>query len=48
MSMAEKKYYAALSDATTSGRPMHAAYIIQGDGTFVQSYGYVREEITNN
>lgn len=45
--MAEKKYYEALSIAATSGRPMHAALIVQGDGTFVQSYGYVNEPSTD-
>lgn len=45
--MAEKKYHEALSIATTSGRLCHAAVIIQGDGTFVQSYGYVKETSTD-
>lgn len=43
--MAEKKYYEALSIATTSGRPMHSAMIVRGDGAVVRSYGYVNVSI---
>lgn len=38
--MAEKKYHEALATAATSGRPCHAAILIEGDGTFIQSYCY--------
>ncbi len=42
--MAEKTYHAALSDAATSGRPHHAAVILDSDGNTVAAYGYANEQ----
>ena len=41
--VAEQKYHAALADAATSGRPCHAAVLLEGDGTLIESYAYVAE-----
>lgn len=42
--MAEKTYHAALADAATSGRPHHAAVILDSDGNTVAAYGYAYEQ----
>ena len=40
---AEKKYHETLATAATSGRPCHAAVLMQGDGTLIDTYAYVTE-----
>lgn len=42
--VAEQKYHAALATAATSGRPCHAAVLLEGDGTLIESYAYVTEK----
>lgn len=41
--VAEKKYHETLATAATSGRPCHAAMLVQGDGTLIDTYAYVTE-----
>ena len=41
--MAEKKYHETLGVAVTSGRPCHAAIILQGDGTPLEYMAYTKE-----
>lgn len=41
--VAEQKYHAVLATAATSGRPCHAAILLEGDGTLIESYAYVAE-----
>lgn len=41
--VAEQKYHATLATAATSGRPCHAAIILQGDGTPLEYKAYVNE-----
>lgn len=41
---AERKYHETLATAATSGRPCHAAILIQGDGTLLDTYCYVTEQ----
>ena len=38
---AEKKYHEALATAATSGRPCHAALIVQSDAVFIEGRAYV-------
>lgn len=38
---AEKKYHEALATAATSGRPCHAAIIVQSDAVFIEGRAYV-------
>lgn len=40
---AEKKYHEALATAATSGRPCHAALIVQSDAVFIEGRAYVTE-----
>ncbi len=42
--MAEKKYYETLAIAATSGRPAHAAIILDEMGQMLASMGYAAEE----
>lgn len=35
--VAEQKWHAAMSDAATSGRPMHAAIIVRSDGIVTET-----------
>lgn len=42
--MAEKKYYEILAIAATSGRPAHAAVILDSMGQMLASMGYAAEE----
>ena len=37
---AEKKYHEALATAATSGRPCHAALIVQSDAVFLEGKAY--------
>lgn len=41
--VAEQKYHQTLATAATSGRPCHAAMLVQGDGTLIDTYAYVTE-----
>lgn len=41
--VAEQKYHATLATAATSGRPCHAAIILQGDGMPIEYKAYVNE-----
>ena len=41
--VAEQKYHATLATAATSGRPCHAAIILQGDGTPLEYMAYTKE-----
>ena len=41
--VAEKKYHETLANAATSGRPCHAAIILQGDGTPLEYMAYTKE-----
>lgn len=41
--VAEKKYHETLATAATSGRPCHAAMLVQGDGLVLDTYAYVTE-----
>lgn len=41
--VAEQKYHQTLATAATSGRPCHAAILIQGDGTLLDTHCYVTE-----
>lgn len=38
---AEKKYHEALATAATSGRPCHAALLVQSDAVFIEGRAYV-------
>ena len=40
---AESVYHKTLATAATSGRPCHAAVLLQSDGLVLDAYGYVRE-----
>lgn len=40
---AESKYHDALSKAATSGRPCHAAVLLQSDGMLLDTYSYSKE-----
>ena len=42
--VAEQKYHQALATAATSGRPMHAAVLLQSDGAAIASEWYAKEE----
>lgn len=35
--VAEQKWHSAMSDAATSGRPMHAAIIVRSDGIVTET-----------
>ena len=41
---AEKKYHETLATAATSGRPCHAAMLVESDGTLIDTYCYRTEE----
>lgn len=41
--VAEQKYHTALATAATSGRPMHAAVLMQSDGLMLNSEFYATE-----
>ena len=41
--VAESKYHDALAKAATSGRPCHAAVLLQSDGTYLDSRAYIKE-----
>lgn len=41
--VAEQKYHTALATAATSGRPMHAAVLMQSDGLVLNSEFYATE-----
>lgn len=38
---AEKKYHETLATAATSGRPCHAALLVQSDAVFIEGRAYV-------
>lgn len=40
---AESKYHATLATAATSGRPCHAALLVESDGTLLDTYCYKKE-----
>lgn len=42
--VAEQKYHTALATAATSGRPMHAAVLMQSDGMVITSEFYATEK----
>lgn len=42
--VAEQKYHTALAGAATSGRPMHAAVLMQSDGMVLNSEFYAAEK----
>lgn len=41
--VAESKYHDALAEAATSGRPCHAAVLLQSDGMLLDTYSYSKE-----
>lgn len=42
--VAEQKYHTALATAATSGRPLHAAVLMQSDGLMLSSEFYAKED----
>lgn len=42
--VAEQKYHTALATAATSGRPLHAAVLMQSDGLALSSEFYAKED----